>query len=660
MHRYPEPDPCRLGAGSAASVRRLLAEQLAAGAERHNRSTGKPWLALTTHLVDAATPGPIELPGGFSADDLLVLAIEVGMLVPPLARAGLVSQTLCCTLAQCLLESAESLVAPAGRAAWFRLEGQPLRRWRPGQPRLSHLAFRARHWWCAAELLRRILLAGVHGRLPDQPRVLPYGDKEGSFLRVRLLEYLDLQVRYPVGEFRITQPRGLEPERLSLSHPLADRTWLATLVDRELLGQVDLLATACAAASGASKGSSRSSVGQALRDWLVSWLARELDGRGPLHDARRKLQRTCAVQPSLLPLAWQARPAGARTLALADYQRVWRNAAPLLRLREEAPTLFPAYAALLAELDLDPLQGYAGLKQALRKRGLSRGGWSRLSAHAGPLVRALRRELQGGTAHCVALVAVLNAIVASQRSGLPPAPLLRALVRTRPHLFFEHPLRVRPAVLAAAWDACLATPALAGEVAREFDDLLEHWRLGHWRPGPLPPALAWRWFQRQLGQVRTRLALAPWLGAHWQAPVPEWRCQGLVAIALVRGEAVYAEALAMRHCLAVPAYLAECRDGSVLPYSVRDARSGKRRYTLVLERTLAGWVVQEIAGFANAPACARGRSLADCLLTAHRAAVGEPPPRGSRRLCPRHVGSMPSGGAGHPREDAPSIPARTA
>lgn len=636
MQRYPEPDPCRLGAGSAASVRRLLAEQLAASAERHNRSTSKPWLELTTHLVDASTSGPIEVSGRFSADDLLVLAIEVGMLVPPLARAGLVSPTLCGTLAQCLLESAEPLVGPAGRGAWFRLADEPLRRWRPGQPRLSHPAFRARHWWCAAELLRRILLAGVHGRLPDQPRVLPYGDSDGSFLRIRLLEYLDLQVRHPVGEFRITQPRGLGPEALSLSHPLADRAWLATLVDRELLGQVDLLATACAAATGHAAGYGRGGTGQALRDWLVCWLARELDGRGPLHDARRKLQRTCAVHPSLLPLAWQARPAGARTLSLADYQRVWRNAAPLLRLREEAPTLFPAYAALLAELDLNPLQGYGGLKQALRQRGLSRGGWSRLSAHAGPLLRALRRELQGGAARCVALVAVLNAIVASQRPGLPPAPLLRALVRTRPHFYVEQPLRVRPAVLAAAWDACLATPAMAGEIAREFDGLLEHWRFGHWRPGPLPPALAWRWFQRQLGQVRTRLALAPWLGAHWQAAVPEWRCQGLVAIALVRGEAVYAEALAMRHCLAVPAYLAEFQDGSVLPYSVRDARSGKRRYTLVLERTLAGWVVQQVAGFANAPACARARALAECLLDAHRAAVGEPARRGNRRPCPFH------------------------
>lgn len=647
MHRYPEPDPCRLGAGSAASVRRLLAEQLAAGAERHNRSTSKPWLALTTHLADAATPGPIEVPGDFSADDLLVLAIEVGMLVPPLARAGLVSPTLCCTLAQCLLESAEPLVAPAGRAAWFRLEGQPLRRWRPGQPRLSHPAFRTRHWWCAAELLRRILLAGVHSRLPDQPRVLPYGDKDGSFLRVRLLEYLDLQVRYPVGEFRIIQPRGLEPEKLSLSHPLADRAWLATLVNRELLWQVDLLATACAAAAGHACGGGRSDVGQALRQWLVAWLARALDGRGPLHDVRRTLQRTCARHASLLPLAWQARPLGAQGLSLADYQRVWRDAGPLLTLREEAPALFPAYAALFAELALDPAQGYAALKLALRQRGLSRGGWTRLTAHAGPLLRALRRELRQEATHWAALVAVLNAIVASQRPGLPPGPLLRALVRTRPHLYMEHPQRIRPAVLAAAWDACLAAPEAAVEVAREFDALIEHWRLGQWTPGALPPALAWRWYARQLDQVRARLALAPWLGAQWQAPVPEWRCHGLVAVALERGAQVHDEALAMRHCLALPACLEDCRAGRVLPYSVRDARSGKRRFTVTLERTAAGWVVQEVAGFANAPPCARARALADCLLDAHRATVGEAPRRGGRCACRRPGEPASSGSTGH-------------
>lgn len=640
MTRYLLPDPCRLGVDSPANITQALAAQLAAGARRRSRSPQFAWHELASRLVGSTRTGPLTLDRSVGAEELLDLMLEVGTLVPPLARAGLLPSDRCAVWSACLLDSADPIFPIAAGAAWFRLEGDPARRWRPGWPRLTHPAFRPRHWWCAAELLRRCLLAKVLPHLHEQPQVLPYGDGVSAFERVRLFDILDLQVRPVEREFRIRNPVHKNgplaaAATLSVSHPLPGSTWLIHLVERHCGRQLKELARAASGPTDIGDDETcEEAAAVALRTWLLAWLRREAQRSGLLPGLRRRLQRALRLQRSTWSLAWRLLPNGRRFLSAADYQSAWRHEQTLAVLQAEAPGTFPLYAALAVELELAPAAGYHGLLDALRARGLSHGGRTLLAHHGSRILRSLRPAIADEPGRADALVAMANLIVATQRIGLPPAPLLRALARARLHRLHEPRERVPIVMLRAAWEACLDDARSTSTVAAEFDQLLQHWSLDRWSPGALPSGLRWRWFQRQLERVQQALVVAPWLDASWPAPLSTYRCGDLVAHALTDGRSVYEEALAMRHCLGLPGYLEACQSGRACAYSIREARTGRRRWTALLAVGFAGWGLHEMAGFANAAATAQARRFGECLLDAHRAAAGEPPRRGARRSCP--------------------------
>lgn len=631
MIRYPLPDPCRLGFDTTDALDQALAGQLAALAQARAGYLDPSWQQLTTRLMRQPAGSAIALAAACSPASILDLMIDLCVLAPPLASAGLVAADRCAAMAECLLVSVRQAGVAEGRPEWWAFEAGPARRWRPGQPRLSHPAFRSRHWWCVAELMRRCLLADVLPRLPDAPYVEVHDEAEGepACTHISMLGVLDVQVRSGSREIRVEKPAPAWPtdrsaSALSISHPLPRWIWLDHVLDQGCAGRIRTVAqAACLQARSLCTDDEVDAAATALRQWLRAWLKREVGRSGQLPAMRARLLQAYSVEPDLVALAWRFRPTGQVHLSGADYQYAWRNGEAMTRLRHESPGVFPVYAALARELGLAPAQGLGALKDALRDAGLSRGGWTRLVQHGGPVLRLLRAGSTQGTRLVDVLVPTMNLLVATQRPGLPPMPLLRALVAARLDRLHDAHLRVPTALLRAAWDACGAQPEAMADLAGGFDRLLLHWKIERWTPERLPAGLRWGWFQRQLRALEARLAAAPWLDARWPAPLVSFTSGSHVAVALADGRSMYDEAMAMRHCLGLPRFLDECQSGRYLAFSLRDAATGRRRCTALLTRRRTAWSLGQVAGFANAPAPGWARELAWQVLRAVRTASGQ-------------------------------------
>jgi hypothetical protein len=630
MIRYPLPDPCRLGFDATYALAQALAGQLAALAQARAGYVDPSWQELTTRLTQQPAGSDIPLAANCDPESILDLMIDLCVLTPPLARAGLVAADHCAAMADRLLDSVRQARVAEGKAEWSAFDAGRVRRWRPGQPRLSHPAFRSRHWWCIAELMRRCLLADVLPRLPDQPYVEVCDDSGGepACTHISMLGVLDVQVRPGTREILVEKPVPAWPtdrsaSALSISHPLPRWIWLDHVLDQRCAGRIRTVAqAACLQGHSLCTDDEVDVAATALRQWLRAWLKREVGRSGQLPGMRARLLQAYCVEPDLVALAWQFRPTGQVHLSGADYQYAWRNGEALTGRKHESPGAFPVYAALARELALVPTQGLGALKDALRGAGLSRGGWTRLVQHGGPVVRLLRAGTAPGTRLVDVLVPTMNLIVASQRPGLPPMPLLRALVAARLDRLHDARLRVPTALLRAAWDACDDEPQAMADVIGGFDRLLLHWKIERWTPERLPPGLRWGWFLRQLRAVEARLAAAPWLDARWPAPLVSFRSGSHVAVALADGRSVYDEAIAMRHCLGLPRFLDECQSGRYLAFSLRDAATGRRRCTALLTRSRTAWSLGQVAGFANAPAPRWAREFAWRVLEAVRTAAG--------------------------------------
>jgi hypothetical protein len=205
-------------------------------------------------------------------------------------------------------------------------------------------------------------------------------------------------------------------------------------------------------------------------------------------------------------------------------------------------------------------------------------------------------------------VAYLRLLQACEMDVLPPLALLASMKDWR---IPGHRLReVPPLFFRAAWKAWIAADygdmpmdRFAAEalipVARWFFATGQH---AHAETSLLKrgwPALTRRfeeWQQQCSIRAEERKPAAP----EWSPFVHRVEAAGWLFVALASEAALYAEGLAMVHCIG--GYDSLCGDGLLRVFSMRHTKSGERAATLTVQTTAPGcWMVHDLKGRYNAP-----------------------------------------------------------
>lgn len=623
MIRYPLPEHCRIGMSSTPieSTRWLpaLADAMASHARTITLNSHFPWteLALTWLCEDQPAPLPCTEPIDPLTASTMLRALA--LCSKPLVSAGVLAQDRVDRWARTMLVSAQLQCShDPGDAAGERPSPDGEQRWRPGQPRLTHPAFRPVVSWCVAELLRRELLAEALSTVREAPRIWRSDGTLHLGIGDAVRYWFDAGSRTLGIEARDRWcgDRQMGNHAMSMTRPLPNTHWL----DRLLVSYEHRVK--CIALVTGRNESEVADIGDALGHWLRSCLLKRLRENGDLRALRRRLLAAYPLQADLLRFAWRVRTPGHRPLSGRDYELVWQHHDTLVRLQHDSPALFPIFIAVFSDRAIRIEDGYHELKQALIAAGMSNNAWQRLAQSGYRAVRPFRDCFSYQRHPASTLVRYFNVLAACRRTGLPPSALAQAIADNHHRDEDGRDFHLLVAITRAGWDEAhdQSAEAIARFVDAEFRPLLHLFALGHWRPVTLPSGVRWPWFRRQLQLAQHRLSFMPLLQTGWTSAIDQHAHNNLVAIALTNGAALWEEAVAMRNCLGKAGYVHDCIDGRCRLFSIRDRLTGKRRATVRLEKRLRRWWLAEIAGFANRTADDGVTGFAQTLPVAYEAA----------------------------------------
>ncbi len=313
--------------------------------------------------------------------------------------------------------------------------------------------------------------------------------------------------------------------------------------------------------------------GMVLGD-LPDWINHAARHSGLLPAARRRIMAVLSLDPYILGPARRLSCDG--VVHSRHYQDVWQGRQAVRGHLDEAPLLWPLYDVTGVPLGRD----LHAVKAALRRVGLTRGGWLALCRHGRALWWPLRRchEFQRDPAREIVFLA--NLVAATGRHDLPPPALTLALGRVasvnrltaRQACVLVRPFR-------AAWrhlEALPGTARAACAIGPVPDVLTECLLQGTQLRGPRGATWPWfvRWAARARQQARERRVPVPTFGFR--------RCFFDVEIIPLRDLRALREAgLALRNCMGraeadivqwdIAYFLLRERDGRALAMFSADA-----------------------------------------------------------------------------------------
>lgn len=338
--------------------------------------------------------------------------------------------------------------------------------------------------------------------------------------------------------------------------------------------------------------------------WAFAHFSRQLTRHADLRQMRARVARVLALEPAAVAMAARL-PVTTRSdalVVLGAYNRVQQHRAAFEAVAREAPNLLPIFGAVCDSFGFpDEGEALARLRRFLVQiQGLSPRTW-RYLCNAGYRVLKPLAEFYGGDVDRAAVehLALLDLIGVSTCSP-------RWLVRT----------------LLAGWgDAGNRWASYANDVAKhqklwahlartltrmgpdqiELDklDLVRRWIFD--LPEGVAPdsqqrAAGWPWLLRHANdwaEVQRRRAETQKSWSTWTETVAvgRWTLRPLNSAL-----DLWEEALAMRHC--AETFVERCQSGDHVMFSVTE---GSRRVgTALMTRTVHGWCLGQVKGFANA------------------------------------------------------------
>jgi hypothetical protein len=356
-----------------------------------------------------------------------------------------------------------------------------------------------------------------------------------------------------------------------------------------------------------------------LVDEIARWLsetAYRLLLRNPeFQDLRRiTLPKLFKIPKDIYSIALASRPRPVGPLIDSQAMNdVWRNEKAFRQVARENPHLLPLLHAFMEQIPSgkivqtkDPV---LTLKNTFRESGVSEASWRYLIRHGSRLFR-IPWEISNGQPHLEVAIRYLEAL---QSAGLPPPPP-PSVVKAFLHGYNQH--RRHYARIGAHFQNRVDPVALrAGFLEADrrrrdgkVDGFTEEFLGVCWWSEQVPYLLddnqaraGWQWFVHQWQEEQEAQAL---LAAsdlqHWQTRLDEFRMGPLTVVPISSSEELVRESLAMRNCL--KAYENECAIGEFEVYSVRDAKSGKRRGCIGFRFDSDGMPnIEDVKGFANTP-----------------------------------------------------------
>jgi hypothetical protein len=437
--------------------------------------------------------------------------------------------------------------------------------------------------------LRDAACADLQRRFADPLRVVVRG-------AVRMLSVLDALVFVHDTARRHVCVGAWQPDgtlaintlnRVEIGRPLAGFAWLDVLLAqwRE---------------EWASFGARfrRPCIGNRLRKALRCWMRNNVD----LPAQRRLFSEALALEPRMVWMAERLGPNEPHGWLFTDrYNAVGRHFQQLEWVLADSPSLFRLVGLALLERRLkNPDEPVASTRQMLRTLGISDAAW-RQACRLGPRLYDVALAVALPHMRFQACVAALRLLMVADLQPLP-----KALQQV---LYWQHALPDMDVVdFHRNWcsfpDWFIRSAARAarqaegrGEVAlfidEEFLPAVEWLCEEHARPDDNQVHAGWAWIQRAVrGWSEDPARLWRHSSLFWRSLIEVENVDGFNAYALRDPQSLIEEGRVMHHCVA--RYVDACARGTFRVFSLRDASTGGRVATVLLE--LFGddrWIVGE-------------------------------------------------------------------
>lgn len=522
----------------------------------------------------------------------------------------------------------------------------------------SETASRPRSGAVVAPVRTISVLSQRAGRIPPPARFTPWQQQEARRRLLLLCDWLHARLDRPVRNvkgrpgvrslvvfeciaFNVYEaqggiapsvlPSGRIPKQFDfeIGRPLRTDWWLWPVLEKLKLAdtaQCDLLF------AGAT--------GEQLARWLADSAFRLVRRDARFRRLREHtLPAWFKLPADLLRIALFARPRPEGAfLNINELNRVLRHADAFRRVAREQPRLLPLLHALLERWPPGrPLVGVDAMRQIKAlfiEEGVSQQAWRYLARHGARLFTALWCEARGQPLMKVAA----PYLIALDFASLPPPPppsVARALL----HAFG------RQSGMVAHVDTSFLSPVPSSMLRSgliEADRLRQRGTLGDFAETLIDVCLAfsgrhdeidrnqaragWRWFLRRSRHWQDAdMRDASGLPNTWSATLRAFEAGEFSVLPVESRGELLREAAGLRNCLAN--FHESCALALTEIYSLRDARTGKRRGCVALKRDDGRIALLDVKGFANAAPSAQmlhaAREIAGRAALAYRPA-GQP------------------------------------
>lgn len=354
--------------------------------------------------------------------------------------------------------------------------------------------------------------------------------------------------------------------------------------------------------------------------WAWSWIALKVISRVDVRRLRAQIRGALDLDPVVLSLLRRRRHFASGALWFVnDYnaERVHRDTT--LLLEREAPALLPLYWALRDHPDFDPsLEPKKALRQLARLLGITPQQWKSLakSGHRGQRVyRAVCREFFVGTERENAL-SYLKMIRLLRPKRLPTIELWRQVLSlcgtchnpsSTDHADYlvDYQETLRHLVRLADTRATAQEKRLPAEEVHAVLGWIADCYIT--RLTRSQRSAGWDFLVRRAEHYRKAIRQPFAAPLAWEPVLPAFEAGQLRVIPLTSAEALWDEAIEMRHC--ADRYIAQCAQHDAVLFSLQ-RHTGKRIATMAFIDNGTKWVPLELAGKANSEPTLEVRKVA--------------------------------------------------